>query len=99
VLTSVRADALAVLADPVRRRIVALLAEEQLCTCHLVDELAGKQPLVSYHLKALREAGLVETERCGRFTYYRLRPDALEGLAASLSTLAARAATASKRPC
>lgn len=93
-------DLLAVLADPVRRRIVELLAAEQLCTCHLVDELGMKQPVVSHHLRALREAGLVEGTPCGRFTYYRLRPGALDGTAAALAELAAAARSAPpRRPC
>lgn len=66
---------LAAVADPVRRRIVQLLADEQLCTCHLVDELALKQPLVSHHLRVLREAGVVTTQRRGTYIYYRLAPD------------------------
>ncbi|MFI0405836.1 ArsR/SmtB family transcription factor [Actinomadura sp. 3N508] len=92
-----------VLADPLRARIVTLLAGEALCTCHLVEETGAKQTNISNHLRALREAGLVETEPCGRFTYYRLRPDALDALAAFLGELAdaARAARAGdrKRPC
>lgn len=95
------ADAAAVLADPVRRRIVELLAQESLCTCHLVEELGAKQPTVSHHLRVLREAGMVDTEPCGRFTYYRLRPDALDDVAAGLVALAdaARAADGRRRPC
>ena len=88
------------LADPVRRRIVALLATEQLCTCHLVEELGMKQPVVSHHLKALREAGVVEGSPCGRFTYYRLVPGVLDGAAASLTELAAAARyEPPRRPC
>ena len=103
-MTSVVVDAsldlLTLLGDPVRRRIVQLLAGEQLCTCHLVDELGMKQPVVSHHLKALREAGVVEGAPCGRFTYYRLRPGALDGAARALSELAAAARLERpRRPC
>lgn len=100
-MESVLVDASAVLADPVRRRIVELLAGESLCTCHLVEELGAKQPTVSHHLRVLREAGVVTTEPCGRFTYYRLRPEALDRLAAGLTALAdaARAAADVRRPC
>jgi ArsR family transcriptional regulator len=97
--TSTTPDALRLLADPVRARIVELLAEESLCTCHLVEALGAKQPLISYHLRALRDAGLVATEPCGRFTYYRLRPGALADAARQLEALAERARTAPKRPC
>jgi ArsR family transcriptional regulator len=92
-------DALRPLADPMRLRIVELLAVEELCTCHLAEELDAKQPLISYHLKALREAGLVVSEPCGRFTYYRLVPDTLSALSARVAQLADAARTAPKRPC
>jgi ArsR family transcriptional regulator len=90
-----------VLGDPLRRRIVELLAVEQLCTCHLVQETGAGQTTVSHHLKVLREAGMVDTEACGRFTYYRLRPEVLRELAERLTQLADGAETASgcRRPC
>ena len=89
------------LADPLRRSIVELLAAEQLCTCHLVEETGAGQTTVSNHLRVLREAGMVETEPRGRFTYYRLRPEVLEALADEVAQLAAqaRAASGSKRAC
>ena len=58
-------DAVEVLADPLRRRIVVALATEELCTCHLVDMTGAPQPTVSYHLKVLREAGWVRAEPAG----------------------------------
>ncbi len=79
------------LGDPLRWRIVELLSTEQLCVAHLAEDLATAQPLVSHHLKVLREAGLVETDRYRYWTYYRLRPAALVRLAATLG-LAARSA-------
>jgi ArsR family transcriptional regulator, arsenate/arsenite/antimonite-responsive transcriptional repressor len=96
-MTSTLPDAWAVLGDPLRRRIVELLAVESLCTCHLVDELGAKQPTVSHHLRVLREAGVVDTEARGRFTYYRLRPEALERLADDLTGLADAARAAGRR--
>lgn len=93
-------DVLGLLADPARRRIVGLLAAEQLCTCHLVDALGMKQPVVSHHLRALREAGVVEASPCGRFTYYRLRSGALDDAAAALGELAEAARhEPPRRPC
>jgi protein-tyrosine-phosphatase/DNA-binding transcriptional ArsR family regulator len=76
------------LADPLRWRIVELLAGEQLCVAHLTEELGVGQPLVSHHLKTLRTAGLVSTERYRYWTYYRLHPDALRLLANHLDGLA-----------
>lgn len=89
------------LADPLRAHIVELLANEQLCVCHLTEELGVAQTLVSHHLRVLRDAGLVEGERWRYWTYYRLRPDTLHDLAERLADLAARApeADAARRPC
>ncbi|SFD76590.1 ArsR/SmtB family transcription factor [Streptomyces aidingensis] len=102
-LTSVDTDLLRVLADPLRMRIITLLARETLCTTHLVEETGARQTNLSNHLKVLREAGVVETEPCGRFTYYRLRPEVIASVAGSFTELAAVArATADnavKRAC
>jgi arsenate reductase (thioredoxin) len=76
------------LADPLRWRIVELLAGEQLCVAHLTEELGVAQPLVSHHLKVLRTAGLVSTDRYRYWTYYRLHPDALRLLTDHLHGLA-----------
>ncbi len=96
-----RADVLKALAEPVRWRIVERLAVEELCVCHLVEELGLAQPLVSHHLKALRDAGLVESERFKQWIYYRLRSDALAELGQRLAALAtdAPAPTERRRPC
>jgi ArsR family transcriptional regulator len=89
------------LADPIRRRIVDLLAGEQLCTCHLVGELQATQSNVSNHLRVLRDAGLITSEQAGRYAYHRLVPERIEQLSAGLAELSARSRTASavKRPC
>jgi ArsR family transcriptional regulator, arsenate/arsenite/antimonite-responsive transcriptional repressor len=91
------AEDLRILADPLRLRIVQLLAAEDLCTCHLVEETGAKQPTVSHHLRVLREAGLVEAEPHGAFTYYRLLPDALIQLGAALTELGTRATSGRQR--
>ncbi|GAA3934660.1 metalloregulator ArsR/SmtB family transcription factor [Streptomyces gulbargensis] len=100
-MTSVDTDLIRVLADPLRLRIVTLLARETLCTTHLVEETGARQTNLSNHLRVLREAGVVETEPCGRFTYYRLKPEVIEGLAGRFAALAATARTAAgtKRAC
>lgn len=100
-MTSVDADLIRVLGDPLRLRIVTLLARETLCTTHLVEETGARQTNLSNHLKVLREAGVVETEPCGRFIYYRLKPDVIEALAGQFAALAetARANADSKRSC
>ncbi|MFI8211558.1 ArsR/SmtB family transcription factor [Streptomyces werraensis] len=100
-MTSADADLMRVLADPLRLRIVNLLARETLCTTHLMEETGAKQTNLSNHLKVLREAGVVETEPCGRWTYYKLRPDVIETLAGQFAGLAAtaRGAADNKRAC
>ena len=100
-MTSVDTDLIRVLADPLRLQIVTLLARETLCTTHLVEETGAKQTNLSNHLRVLREAGVVETEPCGRFTYYKVRPDVIASLAWQFADLAEQARTAAdnKRAC
>ncbi|MCX5200240.1 metalloregulator ArsR/SmtB family transcription factor [Streptomyces sp. NBC_00237] len=100
-LTSVDTDVIRVLGDPLRLKIVTLLARETLCTTHLVEETGAKQTNLSNHMKVLREAGIVDTEPCGRFTYYKLKPEVLDGLSAQFAELAAsaRGAAQNKRAC
>ncbi len=102
VLTSASSDELLrALADPLRARIIELLADEQLCTCHLVELTGARQTNVSNHLRVLREAGLVDPQPAGRYTFYRLRPEALTALAMHYADLASRASEAAqlRRPC
>ncbi|MFE7112663.1 ArsR/SmtB family transcription factor [Streptomyces sp. NPDC057575] len=100
-MTSVDPDVIRVLGDPLRMQIVTLLARETLCTTHLVEETGAKQTNLSNHLKVLREAGIVETEPCGRFTYYKLRPEVLASVSLQFAELAESARTAgeNKRAC
>ena len=100
-MSAITDELLRAMADPLRRQIVELLAKEQLCTCHLVALTGARQTNLSNHLRILRDAGLVETEPAGRYTYYRLRPEALASLAETLSELAvqARDAKQTRRPC
>ena len=91
---------LRLLADPLRARIVELLSTEALCASHLVEITGAKQTNVSNHLRALRDAGLVTTEPCGRFTYNVLVPNALARLSAQLADLASAASdTVPRRAC
>lgn len=102
-LISADTDLIRAVADPLRWQIVTLLARETLCTTHLMAETGARQTNLSNHLKVLRDAGVVETEPCGRFTYYRLRPEAVDALAGAFTDLAATARRthddARKRPC
>ena len=69
------------LADPTRVAIISRLAAgEACCVCDLTDTFELSQPTVSHHLRVLRDAGLVESERRGTFAYYWLVPEAIERL-------------------
>lgn len=87
--------------DPLRAAIVRMLSHEQMCTCHLVNDTGARQSTISHHLRILREAGFVAAEPHGRYTYYRLRPEALSELTVGIAGLAARAhhAQVIRRPC
>lgn len=93
-------EILKALADPVRFDICRSLAFEELCVCHLTEDLGLSQPLLSHHLKVLREAGLVETRKHSYWSYYRLRPEALQAVAHQLETLSRQASlVVTARPC
>ncbi len=70
-------DVIEVLAEPRRRRILDALRQGESSVGALVDELGGSQPLVSKHLRVLREAGLVEVRVDGQRRLYRVRPEPL----------------------
>ena len=78
----------AALADPVRLRLLSLLATSDdgaVCACDLVEPVGKSQPTVSHHLKILREAGLVTSEKRGTNVWYAAVPAALEQLRDALS--------------
>jgi ArsR family transcriptional regulator len=66
------------LSDPTRLRILSLLERGERCVCELTDALDAAQSRLSFHLKMLKEAGLVIDRKEGRWVYYRLDPEALE---------------------
>jgi len=73
------------LGDPVRLRLVALIASTaEVCVCDLVPAFALSGPTISHHLKVLRQAGLVDSERRGTWVYYHVLPEALGELKALL---------------
>jgi ArsR family transcriptional regulator, arsenate/arsenite/antimonite-responsive transcriptional repressor len=75
------------LADPVRLHLLSMIAatsDEGACVCDLVEPSGRSQPTVSHHLKILREAGLVESEKRGQWAWYRVRPDRLDALKVAL---------------
>jgi ArsR family transcriptional regulator len=81
-LTEKRAQALAsdlaALADPVRLRLLSMLASAEsgeVCVCEMVEPIGRSQPTISHHLKILVEAGLIVGEKRGRWVWYRAVPD------------------------
>ena len=79
------APLLKALADPVRLRLMSLVASREggeACICDLNDAFDLSQPTISHHMKVLHEAGLVGRDKRGVWVYYRVRPQALAGLAA-----------------
>jgi len=75
---------LAAVADPVRWTVLQRLAEGPSCVCDLQEQVPIAANLLSYHLKVLRESGLVTTSRRGRWIDYALVDDALDRLVAAL---------------
>lgn len=71
--------------EPIRVRILALLAHGELCVCHLHGVLDAPQPTVSRHLSVLRHAGLVRARREGSWVHYALTDAAERWLAPALA--------------
>jgi ArsR family transcriptional regulator, arsenate/arsenite/antimonite-responsive transcriptional repressor len=84
------AQALRVIADPARLRLVSIVASSgESCVCDLTDVLRLSQPTVSHHLKVLTDAGILRREKRGRWAYYRVDPEPLELLRSALDPAAA----------
>ncbi|MCT0207719.1 helix-turn-helix transcriptional regulator [Synechococcus sp. CS-1332] len=86
------------LADPIRLQVIEALGDGERCVCDLTGELGLAQSKLSFHLKVLKDTGLLADRQSGRWVYYRLQPDALERLRAWLADLAA-SCTAPAQPC
>ncbi|MFC8125594.1 ArsR/SmtB family transcription factor [Streptomyces sp. NPDC057302] len=76
------------LGDPVRLRLLSMIATRQggeICVCDLTPAFDLSQPTISHHLKLLKQAGLIDSERRGTWVYYRLLPETTDKLAAVLT--------------
>ncbi|MEU0549225.1 metalloregulator ArsR/SmtB family transcription factor [Micromonospora sp. NPDC005979] len=78
------------LGDPVRLRLMSMIASvPEICVCDLTPAFDLSGPTISHHLKLLREAGLVDSERRGTWVWYRVKPEAFRQLGALLDISAA----------
>jgi ArsR family transcriptional regulator, arsenate/arsenite/antimonite-responsive transcriptional repressor len=78
------------MADPLRLQVIDALGGGERCVCELTSELGLAQSKLSFHLKVMREAGLIEAREEGRWVYYSLRAEAIERLRVWLGTLSAQ---------
>jgi len=69
------------LSDETRVRVVEILSGGEHCVCDLQEAVGAAQSRLSFHLRVLREAGIVNDRKHGRWVHYSLRPDALEEMA------------------
>ena len=87
------------LGDETRLRVLELLSDGERCVCELQADLRIAQPLLSFHLKVLRDAELVVDRRAGRWAHYSLRPDAVAGLGEMIDELRMNATAAHDAAC
>jgi ArsR family transcriptional regulator len=84
------AKAFAAVGDPVRIQMLALIAEAgELCVCDLLEPLGRKQATVSHHIRLLFDAGLLDREKRGSWTWYRVVPERVDELHVQLRSLVA----------
>ena len=75
----------AALADPVRLRLLSIIASSgECCSCDLEEPLGRAQPTISHHTKALAEAGLIAGEKRGRWVWWRVVPESVAALRLTL---------------
>jgi ArsR family transcriptional regulator, arsenate/arsenite/antimonite-responsive transcriptional repressor len=89
------------LSDETRLALLDRLREGEQCVCELMDTMKAAQSRLSFHLKVLKEAGLIRDRREGRWMYYSIDPDAIEELETVVDTLkqVAKSAVSANRCC
>lgn len=79
------AAVLAALADPARLRLLSILAAQgEVCSCNLQQPLGKSQPTISHHTRVLAEAGLIEGDKRGKWTWWRIVPERLAAVRQAL---------------
>lgn len=98
--TTVRAiDLFHALSDETRLEIIELLRKGERCVCELTDSLGAAQSRLSFHLRVLRDAGIVRDRKDGRWVYYELEPDAFEEIEILVGAMKPRPQARSKACC
>ena len=97
--TSRAVDLFHALSDETRLEIVELLRKGERCVCELTDTLDAAQSRLSFHLRVLRDAGIVRDRKDGRWVYYDLDPDAFEELQSLVAAMKPRPQLRSKACC
>ncbi|MBW4461901.1 MAG: metalloregulator ArsR/SmtB family transcription factor [Nodosilinea sp. WJT8-NPBG4] len=87
------------LSDPLRLEVIELLRSQEMCVCDLCDRMEIAQSKLSFHLKTLREAGLISARQDGRWIYYSLNPAEFGELEDYLSALRCLSPQRTARPC
>lgn len=91
-------ERLQALGEETRLRIVQLLAHGERCVCELQAELDASQSRLSFHLRRLKDAGLVRDRKEGRWVYYALAPGALDDVGLWLQEISRFASVSRTRP-
>lgn len=87
------------LSDETRLEIIELLRRGERCVCELTDSLDAAQSRLSFHLRVLRDAGIVRDRKDGRWVHYELEPDAFEEIQTLIAAMKPRAVKSSKACC
>lgn len=85
---SALAAVLSALADPVRLRLLSVVAAQgEVCSCHLQEPLGRSQPTISHHTRVLAEAGLIEGDKRGKWTWWRIVPGRVASVRDALAAI------------
>ena len=87
------------LSDETRLEIIELLRGGERCVCELTDTLDAAQSRLSFHLRVLKDAGIVRDRKDGRWVHYELEPEAFEEIETLVSAMKPRAVRSSKACC
>src|SRR3954469_1059212 len=87
------------LSDETRLEIIELLRKGERCVCELTDSLDAAQSRLSFHLRVLRDAGIVRDRKDGRWVHYELDPDAFEEMETLVASMKPRAVSRSQACC